>query len=468
MPAVSRIDFTAVVPLAAVQRHMRNATIAAVRRSPPQPLSESQGDVKVTVTPTVDAAGLDVDGLRNGSLRVTLPVRFRVDASITGIAQHLVNKVGCRRLTFRVSAVLAPRISQAGSLDYVVGSVDNDNKGYPCRIESNALADVGKGIGETFGSGFGILRKPDYSKAVREDISARIQRGLRDTARRMLSARLGDIATLLPDANAVGRLLQRPAMFGRAISLGIDAPRLRVTGVSTVGCDAATIGRAFAFGVDAPRPRGTGVPAVACDYRVSGTLDGRPRLVFGDTWEVRGDSADIPAAVAPGFRLPARLMFPTDSALLPDASPQVVSGCVGGFRLRRVPARADLAVLQRCEASDLGNVIWLSGADSPPAGRVHTFERSMANVLQDVVDWLADPALWAGVDGAAALHREVAAMHRRLLAFQQDTRLPVDDRGAIHFSALSIDLRRVWVTDEAILADVVLNGNARLDMRVAL
>jgi hypothetical protein len=206
-----------------------------------------------------------------------------------------------------------------------------------------------------------------------------------------------------------------------------------------------------------------GVEVDRDNYTLIGKLEGLPRLRFGDDWT---DAADPPTAadVRDGFRLPARLMFPTDKRLLPDASLVKASGCLGAFRLQPVTGRDDLAVLQRCDVSDTRNVIWLSGDRTAPPDTANAFERPMSNFLDEILAWLDEPELWRGVAGIEQLRSEVAVFRQLVERFQADTTLPIQDRGSLSFRNLGIDLHRLWVTEEAILADVSLVGNATLQL----
>jgi hypothetical protein len=90
----------------------------------------------------------------------------------------------------------------------------------------------------------------------------------------------------------------------------------------------------------------------------------------------------------------------------------------------------------------------------------------MRDVLRQMLEWLADEELWVDVDGISELRGEIAAFERLLEQFQQETQLPLDERGSLRFHSLRVDLQSLWVTNEAILGDVVLNGEADLDLKV--
>lgn len=147
---------------------------------------------------------------------------------------------------------------------------------------------------------------------------------------------------------------------------------------------------------------------------------------------------------------------------------QRVSGCVGNFRLAPVPGRTDLSILQDCKALPAKNIIWLSGQRAAPRGDAYAFEKPIDDVLDQVDAWLDDRELWKGVAGIDRLKSEVAAFRRLLALFQQDTQIPIDTRGTLDFSALQLDLKSLWLTDEAIVADVLLSGHAKLDLTIAL
>ncbi|MGB5466333.1 MAG: hypothetical protein WBM84_09650, partial [Sedimenticolaceae bacterium] len=200
---VSRIDVNASLSLAHLQQRMRVAVAEALRRSPPVAQRHRESGVTVTVTPRMDGGALQIAADPNGVLRMTLPVAMRVDVSIDRGTDLVVGRVGCAAVTFRIRAWLVPRFSPAGELRYALRSVDNDRRDYECRIESKGIVDAGKAAGETFASGFGLIRKPDYSKAIRVDVSARIQAGLRASGREVIEEHRADIGALLPDAAAL-------------------------------------------------------------------------------------------------------------------------------------------------------------------------------------------------------------------------------------------------------------------------
>ena len=430
---VSRVDLTATLSIKAVERSLIAALSAALKADPLRAQQVKEHGVTVTVTPTVRASRLKLRGTSSGQLTISVPVGVVVDTQREPLPQLVVHPDGCAPTTFTVSATYSPAFSPAGVLSYRRGPVGNDNQDYRCSIVSNDAVDTGRNIGEVFASGFGIGRKPDFRKAVDVDVSSRIQAKLRAAARVAFDQRVAELTALFPDRELVGALLSRPAAFGSVISLGIDHPQVRIKSATAKG--------------DA--------------YTLIGSVEGLPRLRFGDDWVEAGDLPPQEGG-GKGFRLPARLLLPTDSNLLPDANLIKASACLGSFRLQPVAARTDLAVLQRCDVGETRNVIWLSGDSAPPPGSAHPFERPMSNFLTDAVAWLEDPKLWGGVDGIERLRAQVRAFKRVVDGFQADTTLPIQDRGRLSFSRLRIDLHRLWVTGEAILADVTLVGQAEL------
>jgi len=409
---LSQIEFNATLSINAIRTKLRQSAAAAFRKSPPKPVSGERDGVRVTVTPKVLANGLDLSGSSNGTLVVSVPISIALKIEKKGLA-HSVGVKGCDDTTFNVSATFDPQITSTSGLRFTLGDVELDNAAYNCSLH--------------------VIVKVD-------DVDTRIREKLKELGRTAFETTLDEFNSLLPkDAELLG-MLRKPAGFGGAVMLGIDAPRLRIKHV--------------AFKGDV--------------YRISGVVEGRPRLLFGDDgWVAQKANPDELAANA-GFRLPARLLFPTDPMLLPDSSAHKASGCLGSFRLHPVPGRRDLAVLQRCGPNVGSNVIWLSGANEAPPPEVRVFNRSMTKVLNEIVTWLDDQSLWSGVEGIPRLRREVNAFRRLLDVFQEETAIPVDTRGSVHFFDLNMDLIGVWVNDEAIIANVMLTGKARLNIALSL
>jgi hypothetical protein len=409
---LSQIEFNATLSINAIRTKLRQSAAEAFRKSPTKPVSVERDGVRVTVTPKVLANNLGLSSSSNGTLVVSVPIRIAVKIEKKGLA-HLVGVKGCGDTTFNVSASLDPRITATSGLRFTLGDVKLDNAAYNCSLH--------------------VIVKVD-------DVDTRIRKKLKELGGTAFKTRLHEFNSLLPEEAGLLGMLRKPAEFGGAVTLGIDASRLRIKRVASKG--------------DA--------------YRISGVVEGRPRLLFGDdNWVAQKANPDEVATNA-GFRLPARLLFPTDPMLLPDASAHKASGCLGSFRLHPVPRRRDLAVLQRCGPNVGSNVIWLSGANEAPPPEVRVFNRSMTNVLNEIITWLDDPSLWSGVEGISRLRHEVNAFGKLLDAFQEETTIPVDTRGSLHFFDLNMDLTGVWVNGEAIIADVMLTGKARLNIVLSL
>lgn len=374
-----------------------------------------KGGVGADVTARVKPESLRLIARPDGRLDVRLPIDVTVTPVKPGITDWGVDNTGCGRTTFRVTMPFKPTFSDAGRLQFAAGKVTADNARFQCLIYTNVL-------GAIFG---GRHEEVDVAQLIRQVMVS--------LGKQALAGRIQQINARLPTEQALQALLHRPAAFGSLISLGIDHPRVQLRGVRVEGED----------------------------YMLIGSLEGYPRLRFGEDWAAATDPPVSEDAID-GFRVPARLLFPTDRRLLPDATLARASSCLGAFRLQPVAGREDLAVLQRCNVDDNRNVIWLSGDDEPPPDSAIRFERPMSNVLGEIVAWLEEPDLWRGVQGVERLRREVAEFRQLVERFQADTTLPIQDRGDLSFSDLGLDLHRLWVTNEAIQADVTLVGKAEL------
>jgi len=409
--ALSQVDFDATVSIKGIRNKLRQSAAAAFQKSPPEPVSVERDGVRVTVTPTVLAQRLGVSARPDGKLNVSVPIKISVDVE-KSFWTATVGVKGCEPKTFTVSARFDPRIEPTGGLSFTLGDVWVRPAEYLCGL---------------------------YWIVELENVATKIQRRLEALGQTAFKSRLREFNALLPKRAELLAMLKQPAVFGGAVTLGFDAPRLQITRLTSKG--------------DV--------------YRISGVVEGHPRLLFGDGWAADESGAGDSVAHA-GFRLPARLLFPTDATLLPDVSPHKASGCLGAFRLHPVPDRRDLAILQRCGTDPVSNVIWLSGANEAPPPHVRMFNRSMTDVLTEIVTWLDDESLWRGVGDAVALRQKVQEFHELLDLFQKKTTIPVDTRGDVHFYDLNMDLIGVWVNSEAILADVMLTGKARIDVKLSL
>lgn len=438
---LSQVEVTATLSIAGIQQLLRAAAADSGIR--PHKISKrKKAGVGVDLSAAPRLKELTVEADRNGTLTLAVPIDVTVTPVRPGKTVHAVDVSGCRPTTFTISLPLVPNIAKDGRLTFRLGRVTTDNRGYKCRMTTNAVGDLGSAV-ETRGV-LGVIGDvvtwKGIPKAADVDVAQLIRAGIVEIGTALAAARIDQINGLLPGEAQLRRLIEQPAVFGDAVTLGIDRPALRVLSVAAEG--------------DA--------------YRLMAALQGRPRLLFVDEWTADASAAgDVTAA--DGFRLPATLLFPTDTDLLPDPMSNAASGWLGAFRLRPVPAKTDLAVLQRRDPDGVKNVVWLSGGQHDWADdRRRVFDQPMSNVLQRVVCWLSDPELWRDVDGVSELKGEVLAFKRLLERFEEETRIPLGARGSLHFHDLRVDLRSLLVTDEAILADVILHGRARLDMHVSL
>ena len=418
-----------------MQEILRKEAVATVSTKSVVHRERRQAGVGVDVTSRVRPEALQLLARRGGQLDLRIPVDINVKPVIPDQVKAGVTYDGCGSTRFFVTMPFVPSFTQHGALQFRPGKVTARNNGFRCRIFTTLAGDAYgamKNLGKTLE---GVFSGRGVEKLADVDVTASIRKEMIRLGRKALAGRIKQVNARLPTGQALQGLLRQPAAFGSAISLGIDQPRVRLSGVQVTGDS----------------------------YDLLGSLEGYPRLRFGKDW---ADAPDLPAMsnVGDGFRVPARLMFPTDERLLPDATLTKASGCLGVFRLRPVAGRDDLAVLQRCDVSETRNVIWLSGDRTAPPDTANAFERPMSNFLDEILSWLEEPELWRGVAGVKDLRREVAAFRQLVERFQADTTLPIQDRGSLSFRDLGIDLHRLWVTDEAILADVSLVGKATLQL----
>lgn len=431
----SQLKLQARLSIAGMQEILRKEAIASVDTDPVIDRPRREAGVGADVRSQVRPESLELIAQSNGRLDVQIPIDITVTPIMPGLTDVGVDYEGCKPTTFNVTMRLVPRFSDDGSLQFAAGRVTADNDDYPCRIYTNVAGDAYGAFKDPIGTIGGIFGGKGVKKLADVNVTQLIRKVMVSRGRAALAGRIKQVNARLPTEPALQGLLRQPAAFSSVISLGIDYPRIRMRSVQVDGDD----------------------------YTLIGSLEGYPRLQFGKEWT---NAADLPSAggVSDGFRLPARLLLPTDRDLLPDANLIKASVCLGSFRLQPVAARTDLAVLQRCDASQTRNVIWLSGDSAPPPGSAHPFERPMSNFLSDAVAWLDDPKLWCGVDGIERLRAQVKAFKRVVDGFQADTTLPIQGRGSLSFSDLRIDLHRLWVTGEGILADVTLVGEAELTL----
>lgn len=442
---LSQIDVTLALSIGEMQKKLRAAAAGAPGVQSKTYKERKSGGVGADVTATPNLGALSLTADAKGTFTLRVPIAITVKAVRPGATALAVDVVGCGPTSFNVSVAFDPIISDDGRLAFGLGPVTADNARYVCRIKTNAVGDVHEAVKNrgVFGVLGDVITWKGIPVAADVDVTQAIRARMQAVGSDLAGARIEQINRLLPDDRQLQRMIQRPAVFGKAVTLGIDRAALRVRRVAAKG--------------DV--------------YQLIGVLQGRPRLLFVDRWSP--DTSDVPDAATvdavDGFRLPATLLFPTSDTLVPDPTLQNASGWLGSFRLHPVPNKPDLAVLQRRSGEGAKNVVWLSGGQHQQAPvKTRTFDRPMDNVLQEIFDWLNDPQLWQGVEGVAEMKREVLVFKRLLENFQAETRVPLDGRGSLRFYELVVNLRSLWVTDEAILADVVLHGRARLDLNVAL
>jgi hypothetical protein len=184
---------------------------------------------------------------------------------------------------------------------------------------------------------------------------------------------------------------------------------------------------------------------------------------FGDDWPTASPPPEDSEG-KPGIRLPLKALFPRADAFgrLADDPPWGQHS----FRVIGVQARPGIVAVQHRDGEVVENLLWLTGSTERPGGKMIPFERPMANVLDELQCWLDDPERWQGIDGIAALKDEVAEFQRLLARFEAPTTLDLEERGVLTFQDLKIDLLRAWVTPEAIWAEIVLRGDATLEVTV--
>lgn len=430
----SQVGIAVNLPVAVIQQRVRDLVVGSKQLQRREVEELGEGGVGARVATVPDAGSLRVSIDAGGALKIGIRINTSIEMISPWEKRAFVEKIGCEPVSYTLSLTFQPLVTE-GRVAYGAGAVDArpDSKGYQCEIGTNAAGDLFTNGGRLFTEGR-IPRGP------RRDVAAAIAAGMARQGQALTKANLERLNGYLPDHAELLQYLRQPVRFGAAIGLGIERPRLEITGVSVDGDD----------------------------YRLLGRLEGWPRLLFGpdttlaDDGPPPGESADTD-----GFRLSATLLLPTDHKLVKEPSLGRPSGWLGAFRLQPVQGRPDLAVLQHRAADRTRNLLLLSGGQhgQRPDTRL-VFERPMRDVLQQMLEWLADEALWADVDGISELRGEIAAFGRLLEQFQQETQLPLDERGSLRFHSLRVDLQSLWVTNDAILGDVVLNGKADIDLKV--
>ena len=419
---VSQITITGKVATAGIEEKLRRSLATLV----PSTWRKTQrkldlgvlGSVGAVIHYQPKASRLRFSADAKGGLRIDVPISVRPEPNSSGLASLGVKTEGCGERDFVLSVRFTPKIS-GNSLTFSQKAPAANSGDYRCVIGPNTAGKIFT---------LGKVRSVDVASQIRAEIESR--------AKVLFTGAADQINGLLADDGKLGQMARLPVEFGSGIRLGIAFEGFRPL-----------------------RLRGDGK-----QLQLDGVLSGRPWLDFGQKPAEAADPADVPAA-GQGFHLPAVLLFPTATALLPTVESQQVSASKEGtFSLRPVPGRDDLVVLQRSGKDGRENVIWLSSVIGGSGQKQLRFEQPMTGVLDQILAWLNEPELWRDVPGVVELKIEVAAFRRLVEQFQQETSLPLDDRGMLHFSRLSLDLISVRVSKEAIWADVVLRGQARLDI----
>lgn len=386
------------------------------------------GEVVSTVPYQIKPKGLQVaSNASRPSLTVSLPIDINSSHRIDGMAGAVIESRGCGAGEFILKARYAMDVV-SGRLVLNEQRTWVDDGGHECVIGVRGPAKwVTDGI---------KLIKPDLRTEV--DVTAKMRSGVLAQARPALDHARTQLVAWLADADRVRQLAAAPVSFARAVMLGLESTIFVPSDIGIEGDDLV----------------------------LRGDVGGYPRIHFGVDWPeatpVSGDIAD-----ADGFKLPLKALFPRDRALLPEPDTTKVSGWSGGsaFRLKAIPGRNDLVALQHNHDERVENLIWLSGDTGFPENDPMAFDKPMRDVFRELVCWLNRKEMWRGVTGIDALRKRVVDVRATLARFERETRLPLDGRGELFFRDMRVDLRRVWVTDQAIWADLVLHGRARLEMR---
>ncbi len=388
------------------------------------------GEVVSTVPYRIKPKGLQLaSNASQSSLTVSLPIDINSSHRIEGMAGAVIGSRGCGAGEFVLKAryvmdVVSDRLVLNEQRTWV------DDGGHECVIDVRGPAKwVTDGI---------RLIKPDLRTEV--DVTSKMRAGVLAQAGPALDQARMQLVAWLGDSDRVRRLAAAPVSFGRAVKLGLDSAVFVPVDIGVAGDD----------------------------WVLRGSLGGYPRIRFGSDWPAVTPAWADTAAVD-GFKLPLKALFPRDRALLPESDTTKGSGWSGSaFRLKAIPGREDLVALQHNHDGRVENLIWLSGETGFPENDPMAFDKPMRDVFRELVCWLSRREMWRGVTGIDALRERVIDVRSTLARFERETRLPLDGRGELFFRDLRVDLRRVWVTDQAIWADLVLQGRARLDMRYEL
>jgi hypothetical protein len=401
----------------------------------------SLGRVVTRVEYELRPADIRMSRTGNGKgVLVRTPVHIDADHKIEGPADLALTRSGCGAKTFFLDARF--RLDVVKRQVVMSDGLSVDSGDYHCSVgleggleKAVQVVDVVRqGIarfGDKITKRKTVVEPVDTSRDITDDIRSRILAG----AGRQLEGFRPMLEAALVDSRAMHALAAKPAVFGNALALGIDPVRFMPSAISVTDGD----------------------------VEVSGVLRGRPRMHFGDDWPTASPPPEDSEG-KPGIRLPLKALFPRADAFgrLADDPPWGQHS----FRVIGVQARPGIVAVQHRDGEVVENLLWLTGSTERPGGKMIPFERPMANVLDELQCWLDDPERWQGIDGIAALKDEVAEFQRLLARFEAPTTLDLEERGVLTFQDLKIDLLRAWVTPEAIWAEIVLRGDATLEVTV--
>ena len=441
--APSQVGITVTLSLAAMEKAVERAAVAAMPIKPVTRSVRKTAGVGVDVVATPRLADLRLTAAAKGALTASVPIDIRVTPVRPGVTSAAVTVQGCGATTFNVRLTFEPVISSQGALSFKAGTASADNARYTCRIMTNVLGDAVGAVSDPLGTlgdlfaGRGVKRKADV------DVAAEIRSTLVHLGSGYMQDRIGQINGFVPGERALSRLLSRPVTFGNVVTLGLQRPRLVMQRIAARG--------------DA--------------YQLIGAVEGYPRLTFGNSQTAAAQGAPNPSTeAADGFELPAVAVFPRDRSWLPAPAAWGKSY----FRLRPVPNRKNLVAVQYRNGSSTDNLIWLSGSDVVPPADSITFGEPMRDVLGELLDWLNKPKAFEASAEVDRLKQRIQEMVQVIARFEQQTMLSPDDTGEsgelseLNFSDISIDMKQVWVTPEAIWAEIALRGKAELKVDFAL
>jgi hypothetical protein len=351
----------------------------------------------------------DPQGLRlasDGSDRLVLsvPVDLRPRIVLRGVGNEGYRQEGCGPFAARVTVPLA---LAGGTADPRLvprpAGARIETPGYRCVFHRTVAGTLSSPLVGLL-AGRGLPPKVDVVPIFRARVAAAASGALRSAAGRWEALLGGDAL-----AERLRGLAAAPFTPVPNLALGLDLQRVRVHRL-----------------------------AAAADRLVlDATLQGWPRVAFG--------------TAAPGPPRPTVGEPPAATA----------------FWLGAVAGRGDLAVLRRRTGPGAEDVIWLGGGHGGSPGDGRHFPVPLRAVLDQIAGWLDDPDLWGeGRAPAAELRAEVDRFRRVVAHFETPRSLPLGAEADLELGSLRLDLARVWLDADAIRADFVLRGRARVRMRL--